>query len=135
MQLNNKSAIFFAYMKGSLVGTIVLILSVLISAAVLYKGKIEQSMYFPLLLLCLAISGTVSGFSGAKKIRKNGLLTGLISSALPAVISTSATAVASRQLGLYPMISAVIILLFGAVGGIAALNIKTNKKRKNKVKK
>ena len=117
-------------LKGSLAGTAVLVSLVIITAAILLNYSLPNSLYLPLLMLCCAVSGFVSGYTGTRKYRKKGLKNGLVSAAVPATVLIAAIAVAENSLTVFDIIPIALLICFGATGGIAAVNIKRSNKKK-----
>lgn len=115
-------------LKGSLAGLIVMLLAVFCSVMILLKGGVNSRFYMPLLIGCAVISGLTAGFIGTRKIKKNGLINGGLSSVIPSVIMFTAASLAS-SFEPVNLVLIIIVTVGGIIGGIIAVNTK-NKKRK-----
>ena len=120
----------FQIIKGSIAGVIFLTVIVLISALILYNNNFSDKFYIPLLSLSSALSGLISGFTSTRKLRKNGLVNGIISATIPALILLTAMIIANGSFNLFLIIPISMMLFMGAAGGIIAVNIKRKNKRK-----
>ena len=117
------------FIKGGLVGCAVLVIITIAICSIILKTDLSGDTYFPLLMFASLLSGAVSGFVAVRKRRENGLVNGIAVSIIPAVTVLTAMTVAYNGFSIFEMIVAACCIFGGAVGGIAAVNIK--KKRKH----
>lgn len=116
-------------LTGSGVMLAVLVVLILVFTQVALKMDMEQKFLPIFALASAAIAAIVGGFTAIRPTRRNGLLFGALS-AMPVVIIFLLFMVLMKDvhLGQNTLITAVIMPVFAAMGGIAAVNIK--KKRK-----
>ncbi len=132
MQKNKDISFFKEIFKGSLINCLVFVILSFVFALLILKINIDKSNYFILLLLSAAISGSAGGFSAVRKNRENGLVYGAVSSVIPSILLIAAMSVAFSGFTGLELIPAAVSLAAGAVGGIAAVNMKKQKKIKRK---
>ena len=130
MQQDKKSINLKQNIKGGITGSLIFIIETVLSVTIAMKSFVTSKMYLPILIICILISGFVSGFCGTIKVKKNGIYNGLISSLLPSVFVFSAICIASKSINIGNILSIFVILFGGLTGGIVAVNIKRNKKIK-----
>lgn len=116
--------------KGSVTGIIVLATSIIISASIILKTTPDNKYYLPVFIACLIISGLLSGLAGSFNQQNKGIVNGIASSVLPAVIAFAAVSFTAKTISLTYFIVPLIIIISGAIGGITAKNIKTKRKRR-----
>ncbi len=88
-----------------------------------YTNASEQSL--PLIaLVCTAISSAVAGYDWARCRKKKGLLTGLAAGVAYAVILFIVTALASDSfsMGMSKIMTLIVALAGGGIGGILGVN-------------
>ena len=129
MQQNTKNQ-FLQIIKGSVTGCLIFISSVLIVSFILYKFVATQKIYVPLLLICVLLTGFVSGYISTRKFRKNGIITGGISTVPTILILSISTIIVNKSFDISLLIPVLSLILSGMSGGIAAVNIKRKNKRK-----
>lgn len=115
--------------KSGLLGSAFIIIMLIISAFILMKLEIGQEFYFVILVLISILSGAVAGFNSARKKRENGLINGLISTFLPSCMLLTGMTAAYKGLSVLELLPIAACMLGGIIGGIAAVNIKSKKKK------
>lgn len=116
--------------KGSVTGVVVLAASIIIASAAILKTTPHNKYYLPILTLCLILSGVSSGLYASLNQKSKGLINGILASLLSAVAGLVAASIAEGKFNLINLIVPVIVIISGAFGGIAAINIKTKRKRR-----
>lgn len=129
MQQNGKNQ-YLQIIKGSLTGSFIFIASVLIFSFILYKTVSTEKLYLPLFIICVLISGFVSGFISTRKARKNGIITGAASTILTVLILSISTVIAEKGFDISVLIPVLLLIFSGMSGGIAAVNLKRKNKRR-----
>ena len=127
-QKNNTNLIHI--LKGSLIGVALLLSTITISTLAIYKANLSDKTYIPFLTLSIILSGILSGYISTFKIRKNGLVNGAVAALPLAVILLVSMSVANNAFALLMLIPCAIMVVSGAIGGIAAVNIKRKTKKK-----
>lgn len=126
---NSLKANTICVLTGNILGVLLFFIFTAIASAIILKNSLSSSVYFPALLLTGALSGIVAGFVSVLPIRKNGLITGVLSSILTVIAILITAALASEKaLGIKAALTAVVAAICCATGGILAANMK--KKRK-----
>ncbi len=117
---------------SSIIGLILFFLIIsFFSFAVLKTDLLNKSSYMPVGLLSAAISAFISGFLSVRKTKKNGVLFGSLTGLLQALVtSLSAFFINNRNSGTGIFILIAVFVLFGAIGGVSAVNLKVRKKYK-----
>ncbi len=116
--------------KGAITGLAFLLLSVPISAAVILKTMTNEQYYLPVLLVCIVLSGFLSGFTSTVKQKRKGVINGISASILPAVTAFAAVSIASNTINPINILVPLITIVSGALGGITATNIRVKRKRR-----
>lgn len=125
---------FSRILKGGLSGIAALILLLFAFAYIFLNFNTDKSFYSVSLLSAAVISGVIAGFVSARKKREKGLQSGIISSAFPAVILIIAMTAAYKSFNVFELVPLFCCIFGGVAGGIAAVNIKSRKK-KNKARR
>ena len=82
------------------------------------------------MIVSVIFSGALSGYICSLKIRKNGLTVGLLSTVIPIFILLITMAIANNGFNIFMIIPCAIMLVFGATGGVLAVNTKHKTKKK-----
>lgn len=130
MQNKNDASNLKDLIKGNLVGSAMLIILLLIFAMVIFKFSFSSEYYLVFYVGALIISSFVSGTITVRKIMKNGLIYGALVSLLPSIIAVITTCIVSRSFNLIYLAIPLISAVSSAFGGIAAVNIKSKKRRR-----
>ena len=86
-------------------------------------------MYMPLGLFCAAVSSFIGGFFAVRPVRKNGAATGAVSGFGQALICSAAVYfINGNNVGTGIFILMGVLIAFGAIGGISAVNLRVKKK-------
>lgn len=97
----------------------------LISAFLCYKIDLQEKYYYLITLAVCSITCFFGGLFLSKKLRKRGIICGLIGSAPVCLVSVITSLITSNFNIGFKLIAAVAIMLFcGAVGGIFAVNMR-----------
>ena len=120
--------------KGGLSGITVLILLFIIQTYILLNFNFDKSIYSIVLISTAVISGITAGFISTRKKREKGILNGIISSAFPSIVLFIAMITAYKNINVLEFVPLLCCIFGGITGGIAAINIKT-KKKKNKARR
>lgn len=84
--------------------------------------------YFPAGLIIALLSGLAAGFAAAKPIKKNGLACGALAGLFASLPCAAAAALLSSGAGVRLIAFIGAMTLGGALGGVAAVNIKKRAK-------
>ena len=123
MQINNKNQ-FLQLLKGALTGSLFLILTILLISFILYKTVISEKFYLPLMMFCIVLSGFISGYVSTRKYRKNGLVTGALSTLFTVIVLSISIIIANKGFNIFILIPIIILVISGMSGGVFAVNIK-----------
>lgn len=123
MQINNKNQ-FLQLLKGALTGSLFLILTILLISFILYKTVISEKFYLPLMMFCIVLSGFISGYTSTRKYRKNGLVTGALSTLFTVIVLSISIIIANKGFDIFVIIPVIISVISGMSGGVFAVNIK-----------
>ena len=120
--------IFFS----SSIGTAVFLLFIVLFALIALKNEsFSQSTYIPVGFISAAVSSFMAGYMTVRPVKKNGALLGFLTGMIQALISSAVLFfINERHSGTGVFILMGIIVLFGIIGGISAVNIKVRKKYK-----
>lgn len=134
MQKNKDISLAKELLKGSLICAAVFAVMAMLFSFIILKTNMDRSNYFVLLVFSAVLSGVIGGFSAVRKKRENGLIYGLLCSAVPSILLIGVMSIAFNGFSSFELIPAGLCLCGGAVGGIAAVNIKKQKKIKRKTR-
>lgn len=115
---------------GSVIGAVLFFMFIaLFSVLVLKTDAFSSSFYMPAGLMSGAVSSFLCGFITVRPIKKNGAALGALSGLVQALICSAAIFfINSNNSGVGIFILMAVIVAFGAVGGISAVNLKIRKK-------
>ena len=114
---------------GSAVGAVLYFLLIAAYAFVSLKTGVNAATYMPAGVFMGALSGMTGGFVAAKFIRQKGIVCGASSGMIASVLCSSVIFFMNGNkagTGLFILIAA--MLLGGAAGGVAAMNLHDKKK-------
>lgn len=113
------------------IGLLATLLLLLIMSALIIVLNISFSLYPIFAVSCLVVGAVICGFCNARLNENNGLIFGLLSSAVMYFIILIVTVILGfNSIGTQLFIKFIIVLLSGAIGGIIGVN---NKKSKQKI--
>ena len=113
---------------GTLVGAVLTLLVLFGEAAVCVLTDVPVALIPLLAALGCALGAAVGGVTAGKIARKNGWLTGLLSGVcLWLLLSLVGFACVGKTEVIHALVSAVICLVCGAVGGIVGVNLRQSK--------
>lgn len=114
---------------GSAVSVILYFVLIAFYALAAFKTGLSSSLYMPIGVVLGALSGLVGGFVAVKPIMQKGIVFGALSGLISAIICSAVTfAVNGNKAGNGIFIFMAAMLLGGAAGGVAAMNLKLKKK-------
>ena len=128
----NNSTDYSKIIIGSVIGAVLFfVLIALFSVAALRTDLFPQSVYIPFGLLSAAVSSIIGGIITVRPLKKNGALLGALTGLVQALISSAAVFfINERNSGTGIFILMAVFVVFGAIGGISAVNLKVRKKYK-----
>lgn len=108
---------------GSLVNIIIYFALTAVFSLISLKTDAKSDYFKYMIFFISAMSGLVGGFAAVKPIRKNGILIGAVSAAPAFLIIFLVSSIIGRTgISIAGWISAAIMTLFSAVGGIISAN-------------
>lgn len=122
---SQNSDLLIHVLTGSAVSSISFFLFLLTGAALILKLDLDSGSMFFVVLACAIVSSMLGGFTAVRKTRKNGALLGALST-VPSIaaIIISAFIAAKSSPGINMLSTAAAMIIFGAVGGILAVNLR-----------
>ncbi len=117
-------------LKGSAVGTVLFFLLLLFASRAMLRFDLDSNLLAVFAFTAIALAAFVSGFAAVRPTRKKGVPMGALSVMPILVVIAVATAIASGSLGHNMLIAAAVMVVCGALGGIAAVNAKRKKSRR-----
>lgn len=128
----NENAIKSPVLKSVFCGAISSILFfifIVTFAFIALNSGISPSVYMPAGLIIGAITGFLNGFIAAKLTKEKGVLFGLLSGTVQALICSVVLFFANgNSAGKGMLIVSILIIVLSAVGGITGINLKMKKK-------
>ena len=121
---NNKPII--SIIKGAAISFLVTIVSLTIFAVLLTYTNLPESTIKPVIITVTGISILVGSSIGTRKIKKNGLMTGLAIGSLYILILYFVSSILSSNFAI-SWLSAIMVLvgiIGGVFGGIIGVNVK-----------
>ncbi|MBQ3044728.1 MAG: TIGR04086 family membrane protein [Clostridia bacterium] len=123
------SAPFAKIIIGAVASSVLYFIILAVFSAVAINSGISASSYMPAGMAAGAVTGFAGGFIAVRPIKEKGILYGLISGAVQALIcSVVLFAVNGMSAGNGIFVLGALILLFSVFGGISAVNLKIKKK-------
>lgn len=116
--------------KGSVIGVIVLAVSIITVGSIILKTTVNSKYYLPIFTLCLVLSGLLSGLTASINQKSKGLINGISASLLPAIAAFTAASITEKSIIAANLIVPAIVIISGAIGGITAINMKIKRKRR-----
>lgn len=116
--------------KGSVTGLILLIISTLFSALIIFKLMTDEKYYLPFMICCLVLSGFSAGFITTIKNKKKVIVNSLAAALLSALTAFIAASLATGSINIANISIPIIVLAASALGGIVTSNIKLKRKRR-----
>lgn len=116
---------FIQMVKGYVISLIVSLISLFIYAVILVNTNIQENTIKPVIITLTAISILIGSSISSLKIRKNGIINGIIV-AIMYVLSLyilSSIAICGFAFNLSSIIMIVVGIIIGALGGIIGVNI------------
>ena len=114
---------------GSIAASVLYFIILAVFSALALDSGFSESSYMPAGMAAGALTGFAGGFIAVRPVKEKGLLYGLISGAVQALIcSVVLFSVNGASAGNGIFILSALILLFAVFGGVAAVNMKAKKK-------
>ncbi len=114
---------------GAAVVAVMFFVMIAVYALVALKTGSGSSMYMPVGALIGALSGLIGGFVAAKLIAQKGIVFGALSAFISAILCSAVMFfVNGNKSGTGIFIFMAAMILGGALGGVAAMNMKIKKK-------
>ncbi len=108
---------------GVIISAVVTFISLFLIAVIMYYADIGNNFSSPLASIGLGIGCFSGGLFSAKKIGKNGLISGLLVSSILFIIVAIASLTATiKNVGILTLIHLAVMLLSGCIGGILGVN-------------
>lgn len=114
---------------GAAVSVVLYFVLIAFYALAAFKTGLSSSLYMPIGIVLGALSGLVGGFVSVKPIMQKGIVFGALSGLISAIVSSAMMFAANGNKagnGIFVFMAA--MLLGGAAGGVAAMNLKLKKK-------
>lgn len=106
------------------IGCVVCLVLMMLCALLMTFQDISPSMIKPLASVCGGIGAFAGGFAAARKIGRRGLLLGLAVGGLIFLLVTIAGFfVGPVSVSIFTVLKLVVMLLSGAIGGVAGINL------------
>ena len=117
------------YLKGALIGVVVTVVSMLISAAAIILFNLDRIYSVPLGTLSLAFGSFSAAYYVSKKVQTKGYLIGALIGLITFALITVISLIVNRNgLTINTVFHLIIIVLSSAIGGILGVNKGNNKK-------
>ncbi len=128
---SNRHGALRTILKGSIVGTVAESLLLILFAAFLLKGGLPVSTYVAVMISIVSVACFFAGFSAVRPNRVKGIANGA-AAAFPVIIITLIVCciVSHGAVGKRALLASFAGLLSGSMGGIAAVNMKSKKRKK-----
>ena len=120
---NNKP--IYKILIGSVIGSVLYFLLIALFSLMALKSSFDSSVYMPAGIVLGGLSAFLGGFITVKPIKEKGVFYGALTGLIQALICASVLFIvnnATAGTGIFILIA--VILLCGALGGVAAVNIK-----------
>ncbi len=127
---NLNSRVIKGVIRGAVVGAVFFFLFLTAFSAVILKFDLKGDAIKVFPFLSVALSSFIGGFVSAIKPKKNGAALGALSSVAVTAVSLVAAAVTSGTVGKTFLFAVLASFAAGVLGGISAVNIKSNRKRR-----
>lgn len=119
---NSRTAFVKRILWGSLFSVIAFFVILLVLALIVVKTGLSDSMQSVLTFFSALLSTFVGAFLSLRKTHEKGLVSGLLAS-LPAIVTVCFVLLAAvGDVGLKTIVMSLLMMLGGALGGIAAVN-------------
>lgn len=125
-----KKKTVLSVLKGSAVGTVLFFLLLLLASRAVLRFDLDSALLTVFAFAVAAVAAFAAGFAAVRPTRKNGVPMGAVSAVPILAVVAVAAAITSGSVGRNMLIAAAIMLVFGAVGGIAAVNFRKKKSRR-----
>ncbi len=113
-------------LKGSITAIILTLILLLIFAALLTYTAIQENVINPVIIVITGVSILVGSSISTLKIKKNGLINGLLVGLIYiiTIYVISSIACAGFKINLYATIMIIVGAIMGMVGGVIGVNLK-----------
>ena len=126
---SNLSKAVKAVLLGTIIGTFFSILMLVISSFLFVKSQnIPASVITPTTMFIIALSTFISGYVSARILKNNGLFWGMIAGFMMfSVVFIAGLMTFGGEISTLVLVKLTLMLLMGAIGGIAGVNKKTKR--------
>lgn len=109
--------------KGFAVGALVLLLTLSLFSIIIVKSDYSVKSLPIMTIVCCIMSTYIGGYWSSKFIKKRGLVVGIFTSVpLIILVIILATIANAGNLNYFMIINIILMLIFGAIGGIMSVN-------------
>lgn len=111
-----------------LLGTVVFIILLTVAAATYMKYDYSESYLSLIMQFIYMLSSFISGFAAARLVGKNGIVSGILPAAFISALCLALTFLfGGLKISKMLIVTIVLILGFGSLGGVISLNVGKNK--------
>ncbi len=126
---DKKENILLNITVGGLLGFVLFILFIILFAFVELKIGLGEKFYFPFLILVGSISGLMNGYVAVRPSKRCALPFGAASGCIESLLCLLVLLVSNKAfVGINSFVFLLIIVVFSAVGGVIAANLRLRKK-------
>lgn len=115
-------------LKAFAVGILSLFVFLTLVSFSVISADASKSLYPVFALVCVGLSAFVGGFYAARRLRKRGLAVGALSQLGTVVLVTVISLIINRSLGLSILLLPAATVIFGGLGGLAAVNLRLRRR-------
>ncbi len=121
----NKKGNIYSIVKGFIISLIVSIVGIFIYASILVNTSVQENTIKPIIITITGISILIGSSISSLKIKKNGIINGVCVAALYicSLYTLSSIALCGFSLSVESIITILIGIILGAIGGIIGVNI------------
>ena len=121
----DNSNILKCIVKGYILALIISLISLFIYSVILVNTNIQESTIKPVVIIITAISILIGSSISSLKIKKNGIINGLCVGGiyLLSLYILSSIAITGFSLNLSSIITIIVGIILGGIGGIIGVNI------------
>lgn len=126
---NKSKTPFTKIIIGSVISTVLFFIIIALFALSALNSVFSSSSYMPVGMVSGSLTAFAGGFISVRKLKEKGVLFGAVSGIIQAVLcSVILFVINNGSVGTGVFILSALIIIFSALGGIAAVNLKIKKK-------